>query len=79
MTPPMAPSAAPTGASQSGAWGSTTKKKVAAAAAQAKISSAFVLGESEACGLDIAWKRPNETELSYRWRERAWIAIDMFS
>src|SRR6266508_3307377 len=22
---------------------------------------------------------PNETELSYRWRERAWIALDVFS
>jgi hypothetical protein len=23
--------------------------------------------------------RPNENELSYRWRERAWIALDVFS
>ena len=22
---------------------------------------------------------PNETELSYRWRERAWIAMEVFS
>ncbi len=30
--------------------------------------------------VNMAWRsRPNETELSYRWRERAWIAMDVFS